>query len=73
MNMVPGPSLFENGLIVGETTNKGNPVSPNWLSDYNGRSRPVWWTNNYPIKGYECYDSFGPQHLRSTKANRTCV
>ena len=46
---VPGASLVENALIIGESDNIGTPLK-NWLPDF-PRSRPVWWTNAMPVLG----------------------
>lgn len=54
-----GPSILRDSVIVAESDNIGNPVSPNWLPDYNGRSRPVTWSNEQPIIGWETYDASG--------------
>lgn len=54
-----GPSVLRDSTIVGESANIGTVTNPGWLPDYNGRSRPVTWSNSQPIIGWECYDASG--------------
>ncbi len=60
-NAVPGPSYFENSLIIGETDNAGIAN----LAGENGRSRPAQWSVDALIKGLDTYDNFGPQYARN--------
>ncbi|KAL6059281.1 hyaluronoglucosaminidase [Balamuthia mandrillaris] len=64
-NAVPGPSLLEDSLIVGESDNIGNPSR---TIDYFNRSQPIrypWET--WVIKGHESYDNGGPQYVRNVE------
>eukprot|EP00004_Rigifila_ramosa_P012202 TRINITY_DN262_c0_g1_i1.p1 TRINITY_DN262_c0_g1~~TRINITY_DN262_c0_g1_i1.p1 ORF type:complete len:1255 (+),score=271.83 TRINITY_DN262_c0_g1_i1:3-3767(+) len=64
MNLVPGPSLIDGALVIGESDNIGTVEPISWLPNP-GRSRPVAYTNSYPIRGIESYDSGGPQLWRN--------
>jgi hypothetical protein len=48
-------SMLTDSLVVGETSNKGNPRS--WeTKGLDGRSLPRYWDADFPIRGYEFYD-----------------
>ena len=49
--LVPGATIVENALIVGETENVGTEFAYNGLPSM-GRSRPVYWTNAFPVTGW---------------------
>ncbi|QIN79004.1 transmembrane domain-containing protein [Rubrobacter marinus] len=48
-------SFLEDGLVVGESANKGTPRS--WeTKGLDGRSLPRFWDADFPIRGFEYYD-----------------
>src|SRR5690606_18323558 len=47
-------SRLVDSLVVGETENSGNPVTPEEIAD--GRSLPTRRIPDFPIRGYEYYD-----------------
>ena len=51
---LPFSSRLENGLVVGETANIGNPTTPEEIAY--GRSLPKPSIPDFPIRGYEYYD-----------------
>jgi cell surface hyaluronidase len=54
---------IQDGLVVGETANKGNPDS--WeTKGVDGREVPTPWEANHSIRGLEFYD--GPMFIRRT-------
>jgi cell surface hyaluronidase len=61
------PGYIQDGLVVGETGNKGNPAS--WeKKGPDGRELPQPWDEKVAIRGFEFYD--GPMViLRTTFAN----
>eukprot|EP01135_Chromosphaera_perkinsii_P010646 Nk52_evm46s2192 gene=Nk52_evmTU46s2192 len=60
------PGIVRDTLIVGESGNKGNPVHVKWLPDMNV-SRPIPWSNEFPILGALGYDSMGPSYFQNIK------
>jgi cell surface hyaluronidase len=46
---------FRDSVVVGESANKGNPVS-NHAKGLDGRSLPRPWDPAFPIRGFEIYD-----------------
>jgi len=60
VNMPATANIFRDSTIVGETPNIGTPGHTMWFNDF-GRSRPILWWPNFPIHGFEGYDSTGGQ------------
>jgi hypothetical protein len=58
------PGFIQDGLVVGETGNKGNPAS--WeKKGLDGRELPQYWSPHVSIRGLEYYD--GPMVVRRTR------
>eukprot|EP00026_Physarum_polycephalum_P000947 Phypoly_transcript_00948.p1 GENE.Phypoly_transcript_00948~~Phypoly_transcript_00948.p1 ORF type:complete len:1187 (+),score=204.39 Phypoly_transcript_00948:86-3646(+) len=64
VNMPATGNLFRDSVIIGETNNIGTPGHTQWFNDF-GRSRPMLWWADFPIHGWEGYDSTGGQFCRN--------
>ncbi len=57
LQLIPGPVVLRDSYIECESPNIGTPAGPgSWLAadSYGGRSRPIPWTNDYPLTYVMC-------------------
>jgi len=71
VNQPADSNIVHDSIFIGQTDNYGTLKQVSWAQE-DGRARPVVWNKAAVIRGFESYDSTGPQFsLRNTFYNFT--